>query len=783
MFIVMVKKMSRDLVMARVDDRRDGQMMHILSNLSEATKYTFYINAYNTQALTRCQHINSSVVTKERDTFLLNDKPLVNKTQTFKEGENMIIKCQVSDDPVYSMELSHDSGQKRVTLIKKDNASILSYESLVQCNSSGLYVCKVTSRSEVFTMQGYIKSECDAEYCNENTQNQTPSFELLYRNETCTVILCLWIYPQPSSFRLYKANEEIATSNYYITFNYLTSYTTKGHLTLTLFQCYNFTPGPYHITLYYTKQRSSNIEFDLTVDRLKKVESHNNTSLVSYIIIVASVNVTIISVIVAVIVIKLKRNSLKQEFPMTTDNIYNNVSGGVEISADQRPSHFGRWSIRASVISDEGLKASPSISHAANIAELTPRTDAEDEASDSRMTGEAEQTYANVTFITDGRRREQVHTTDPDQGGRMNAQEKSRMSSAGNKKRTMTSHSDRQRTSNYDVGHTLRPEGDGRTLRPEGDGRTLGSEGDGRTLGSEGDGRTLGSEVDGRTLGSESDGRTLGSEGDGRTLGSEGDGRTLGSEGDGRTLGSEGDGRTLGSESDGRTLGSESDGRTLGSEGDGRTLRPEGDGRTLGSEGDGRTLGSEGDGRTLGSEGDGRTLGSKGDWRSLESEGRKLSPDNIRTSMIRKQDSEYKGYKFASENDDQTIDSGYKWHTFASEDEGQTVDSDDKGQTVHPDDEGRTATSRDKGHTVDFKNKDLTVNLKDESLTVISDSTNDGRTISPEGLVYVSVIINPDTKKPEVTATRHSKAPYESVEYASINYSATLEAKVDDEKE
>lgn len=64
-------------------------------------------------------YFRKNIVFVERDTFLLNDKPLVNKTQTFKKGENMIIKCQVSDDTVYSMELSHDSGQKLVTLITK----------------------------------------------------------------------------------------------------------------------------------------------------------------------------------------------------------------------------------------------------------------------------------------------------------------------------------------------------------------------------------------------------------------------------------------------------------------------------------------------------------------------------------------------------------------------------------------------------------------------------------------------------------------------------------------
>uniref|UniRef100_A0A2C9M9I7 C-type lectin domain-containing protein n=1 Tax=Biomphalaria glabrata TaxID=6526 RepID=A0A2C9M9I7_BIOGL len=815
MFIVMMTKMSGDFVMARVEDGHVTQMVHILSNLSEATKYTFYIDVNNTQGLTRCRHINSNVVTKERGIFLLNEKKFLNTTHVLKKDSNMSIKCQVSDGPVDSLELLHDKGDKQLeTLIRKDNASILSYTSQVQCNSSGRYVCQVTNRSEVITKQGYIRSECDAKYCNEKT-NQTPSFELLYRNETCTVILCLWIYPLPSSFRLYKANEEIEASNYNITFNYLTSYTTKGHLTLTLFQRYNFTPGPYHVTAYSTKQRSSNIEFELTVHIAKKVESHNNTNLVSYIIIVVSVNVIIISVLVAVIVIKLKRNSSKQEVSMTTENIYNNISESEEISVNQRPGHFERWSLRSTVIADEEPKASTQISDSANSAELTPRTDAKDEASDSRMTGEAEQTYANVTCIADGQRREQVLTKDPGQGCRMNTQEKSRMSSAGNNKRIMTSHSDRQRTSNYDVGHTLGPEGDGRTLGSEGDKRTLDSEGDGRILGPEGDGRTLGSVGDGRTLGSVGDGHTLGSKGDGRTLGSEGDKRTLGSEGDGRTLGSEGDWRSL--ESEGRKLSPDNirtsmirkhSKRTSGRKSkslrtsvkvnkykddhesciiknnsgiEGLTLDSKHEEQTDDSKDKGHTFATENDGKTADSVYKGHAIPSENKEYSMDSEykGYKFASENDERTL----NSEYKGRTLVSENDDQTIDSGYKWHTFASEDEGQTVDSDDKGQIVDPDDEGRRVTPRDKGHTVDFKNNDLTVNLKDESLTVISDSTNDGRTISPEGLVYVSVIINPDTKKPEVTATRQSKAPYESVEYASINYSATLEAKVDDEKE
>ncbi|KAI8775043.1 lectin BRA-3 [Biomphalaria glabrata] len=746
MFIVMMTKMSGDFVMARVEDGHVTQMMHILSNLSEATKYTFYINVNNTQGLTRCRHINSNVVTKERGIFLLNEKKFLNTTHVLKKDSNMSIKCQVSDGPVDSLELLHDKGDKQLeTLIRKDNASILSYTSQVQCNSSGRYVCQVNNRSEVITKQGYIRSECDAVYCNENTQNQTLSFELLYRNETCTVTLCLWIYPQPSYFHLYKANEEIATSNYDITFNYLTSYTTKGHLTLTLFQRYNFTPGPYHIATYNSNKRSSNIEFDLTVRIAKKVESHNNTNLVRYIIIVVSVNVIIISVIVAVIVIKLKRNSSKQDVSMTTDNIYNNISESEEISVNQRPGHFERWSLRSTVIADEEPKASTQISDSANSAELTPRTDAKDEASDSRMTGEAEQTYANVTFITKDQRREQVHIKDPDQGSRMNGQENGRTSSAGINERTMTSQSDRQRTSYDDAGRTLGPEGDGRTLGPERDGRTLGPEGDGRTLGPERDGRTLGPEGDGRIRSLETEGRKLSPENVRISMIRKHNKRASGRESKSLRTSVKVNKYKDDPESCLLKNNSGKERLTFDSKHEEQTVDSKDKGHTFATENEEHSVDSDYKGHTLASENDGQTV-----------------------------ESEYKGHKFALETDERPLDSEYKGHTFASEDEKQTVD---------PEDEGQTVKSRDKGHTVESKDNNRTVNLKDEGLTVISDSTNDGRTISPEGLVYVSVVIHPDTKKPEVAVTRHSKTPYESVEYASINYLATLEAKVDNENE
>ncbi|XP_059139741.1 uncharacterized protein LOC131927888 [Physella acuta] len=156
-------------------------------------------------------------------------------SEDVQENRDVSIQCKVSGTAESRIELYHSNYMGNLKLLQNVTGLNLVYNLRTACNSSGRYVCITTSmyNFESHQMSLALKVKCSPEHCNGNNGDQKPTFGVAV-NKVIDVRLCFIANPEPFKFLLYRGINYFETSRYNVTINYTQNIWSVGEVKVTI---------------------------------------------------------------------------------------------------------------------------------------------------------------------------------------------------------------------------------------------------------------------------------------------------------------------------------------------------------------------------------------------------------------------------------------------------------------------------------------------------------------------------------------------------------------------
>uniref|UniRef100_A0A2C9KXE1 Fibronectin type-III domain-containing protein n=1 Tax=Biomphalaria glabrata TaxID=6526 RepID=A0A2C9KXE1_BIOGL len=221
----------------------------------------YWIASYNHGHKFICQ------TSAENELFFLNGSRFVNESLVTTAQRKVVWHCRVFGREKHSLELSYRKNDGTILHLWNVNAIDLKHEMTTDCNSSGVYICRITNRltGNVSNLERILKVQCDATNCSDTNSN----IKLLVVDHSgCTEgKFCLFMYPKYTQEKVHKIERTkvaIEKSKYNIGFTYTNEIYTKGELVIKFCNVTSSDYGGYVISLWNTVNSLSTLYFNIT---------------------------------------------------------------------------------------------------------------------------------------------------------------------------------------------------------------------------------------------------------------------------------------------------------------------------------------------------------------------------------------------------------------------------------------------------------------------------------------------------------------------------------------
>ncbi|KAK6963286.1 lectin BRA-3 [Biomphalaria glabrata] len=242
---------------------------HVNHRPSNSKKYVFmsknvWLEDINTELKSICQTF------PERDEFFfLNGSDFDNTTSTTTALVQNVWKCGKVDTEYHHLELLYRNVDKTIITVHYVFGKELSHVMYPSCNSSGVYVCRITDKFNVnvISLEGILKVQCKATYCKEDVSNTNLRYSV--NTGKTEGKFCVFVYGTPTLLLVYKAaerewvSEKIDESKYNINFSYTNEMSARGEIYVRFYNVTSSDNGRYFIYVR-NSQGSAQLYFNIT---------------------------------------------------------------------------------------------------------------------------------------------------------------------------------------------------------------------------------------------------------------------------------------------------------------------------------------------------------------------------------------------------------------------------------------------------------------------------------------------------------------------------------------
>ncbi|KAK6963278.1 lectin BRA-3 [Biomphalaria glabrata] len=194
--------------------------------------------------------------------FFVNTSTLNEELVEVDDHTKNLFSCQVFSNTSHHLELLFETEDGQTETLKTLKDVQISHNMMLQCNSSGRYVCRITDTGtkDVIQLKGYIKVKCRALYCSD----QSLVFVAPTEGADINVTLCVYVSPRMTSMLLLQEDmQPVDVTRYNISFTYSNNITTRGEIRFYMFDIKFVEYGKYFIQMSYPDRQTSSLYFNI----------------------------------------------------------------------------------------------------------------------------------------------------------------------------------------------------------------------------------------------------------------------------------------------------------------------------------------------------------------------------------------------------------------------------------------------------------------------------------------------------------------------------------------